>query len=497
MSVKPEFETYNHFGRIARFQTQSVVECRLTGVGEIGAVLATRATATLVGAEAADGEVRYNGKVVLGIVYEDGEKNVCRMERGAEFSHRALNERVTPSCAPRVELQVLSSTVKREGASLYVSCVVEADITLCGGSNIDYLSGGDLLVCQKSTQKILREEYCSGQFETVDEFETEFVGDVLMHGESVHLQHVSATAGALTVSGEVAVNVCVLKDDGPDNYERLLPFRAEIPCDAASAGMLCHASVCVQSANVLLSADEDRNKSKLSLEVTLSVAGTLYIEDEILCVADAFSPQYNLHLTRETLSFETIKDVLRFTERVNGVASLSAPIDYSCALKALVLQRAEADCRVNGDGAEELQGVVSATLILTESDGSHRSVVVQLPFSLPLKTDIKGRKEVSALVCGMSVRQKREGEVEVEATLKFAVNIFEKKEISYISTLQSGEKIIPSDSAFSVFLPREGDGLWEIAKSLRQPPEEVAASNPDMTFPVKKGERIIVYRQKV
>ena len=76
MSVKPEFSTYGYAAPLARLKAQSIVECRLTGVGEIGAVLATRATAVLTGAEAADGEVRYNGKVLLNVIYEDTEKNV-------------------------------------------------------------------------------------------------------------------------------------------------------------------------------------------------------------------------------------------------------------------------------------------------------------------------------------------------------------------------------------------------------------------------------------
>ena len=200
-------------------------------------------------------------------------------------------------------------------------------------------------------------------------------------------------------------------------------------------------------------------------------------------------------LSQGERAFEYTAETLRFTEKVSGAASLSAPIDYSATLQALVLQRAEADCRTGREG-EELQGVVSATLLLVESDGSHRAAEVQLPFALPLQNAPQGEKEVSVLVCGMSVRQKREGEAEVEATLKFAVECLAVRTVRFISALEAGEEIKASDSAFSVFLPREGDGLWEIAKTLHKPPEEVTADNPSMTFPVRRGERIIIYRRK-
>lgn len=496
MSVKPEFETYSYAGLVTRVKAQSVVECRLAGVGEMNGVLATRASVVLTSAEASDGEIRYNGKLLLCIVYEDGDKNVCRMERGAEFTHHAADEAVTSACNVRVSLNVLSSVVRREGASFYVSCVVEADVVVCGARTIEYLTGGDALVCRKNPQKIVKEEYCSGQLEVSDEFETELIGDILLHGENVYLQRAICAAGSLVVSGEAAVNICALKDEGPDNYERLLPFRVEVPCDAASAGMLCHADIRVASANISVSSDENKGKSKIAIDVSLAVTGTVYEEEEIPFVADAFSPLYDMSLSRETRAFERHKDSLRFTERVSGTASLSSPIDYGCTLQALVLHRADVNCLVNDVGEEELQGVVCATLLVMQSDGIHRGIAVELPFALPLKTSVAGEKRVSALVCGMSVRQKREGEAEVEATLKFAVDIFETVEISFVSALEEGDAVLPSDCAFSVFLPREGDGLWEIAKTLRKPPEEIVADNPDMTFPVKRGERIVVYHQK-
>lgn len=496
MSVKPEFETYSYAGRIARFKTQSIVECRLTGVGEIGSVLATRATAVLTSAEALDGEVRYNGKLLLGVIYEDADKNVCRMERGAEFTHRGQHEWVAPAHSAVVELNVLSSTVKREGASLYVSSLVEAEITVNGVHHLDYLTGGSSLICQKNSVSVLKEEYCGGEVETSDEFECELVGDILLHGENVCLQHVACSTGGLTVSGEAAVNLCVLKDDGLENYERLLPFKVELPCDVASVGMPCQATARVLSANLALHTDEERRKSKITVELTLQISGMVCALEPITVTEDAFSTQCKLQLSKEERTFSYCRESLRFTERVSGVASLSAPIDYTTALQALVNQKVEANCLVGANG-EELQGVLSATLLVSERDSTHRSVQVELPFALPLKGEVSGEKRISVLVLGMSVRQKREGEAEVEATLKFTVDVFEERKISFISAVEEGEAIQQSDSAFSVFLPLEGDGLWEIAKSLHKSPEDVLSSNPEMTFPVKKGERIIVYRQKV
>lgn len=492
MSVKSEFETFSYAGGIARCKTQSIVECRLSGVGEMGNVLAVRAFVAPLSAEAADGEVKYGGKAIFTVIYEDAEKNVCRMERGAEFSHHAADERITPACAVNVYLHAVSASLRREGASMYASCVVEAEISVRGALTLEYLTGGENLICRKDLQPLYREEYCGGDLEVSDEFETDYVGDVLMHGETALVERVRAEAGSLTVSGEVAVNICALKKEGLGNYERLLPFQVELPCDAASDGIDCDASVSVRSASVSVASDEETGKSKITLTVLLSVSGMVSLKEELSAVVDAFSPVNNIALAHEVRASSYRCDGATFTERVSGVAALSAPIDYSCNLQALVLQKVETQFAENA----EIQGVVGATLLVTESDGTHRGVEVQLPFALPFSGRESGRREVNALVCGMSVRQKREGEAELEATLKISVNTYREVETSYVSALQTGEEIAPSNCAFSVFLPREGDTLWDIAKSLHKTPEEVAGDNPDLTYPVGKGQRIIVYRQR-
>lgn len=495
MSVKAEMQTFHYTGRVTACKAQSVAECRLTGVGEVSSVLAVHAACSLLSAEAGDGEVKYSGKLVFGVIYEDGERNVCRMERGVEFSHRATDENITPACSLHTELNVLSTSVRREGASVYVSAIVEANITANGERRADYLSGGEGLICRQEEKTFLRESECSGRLELNDEFDSDYVVDVLLHSETVSIQRVCVEAGSLIVSGEVAVNVCVARSDGLGTQERLLPFRAELPCEDGETGAETRAWVSVSSSSVTLSSDEESGKSRTSLCVTLDVRGVVFVRESLVVTQDAFSPLNRIALAEEEYRAEYCKETVFFTERLSGVAALSAPIDYSCTLQALTVPRAECSCRAE-EGGNEVQGVVSCALLVRDADGFHRKIDVELPFAVPVSVS-SGRKEASAVVCGMSVRQKREGEAEVEATLKITVNVLDEVVVRYIGAVQTGEEIVPPDCAFSIFLPQEGASLWDIAKELKKSPEEVEAENPALEFPVKRGERLIVYRQKL
>ena len=52
------------------------------------------------------------------------------------------------------------------------------------------------------------------------------------------------------------------------------------------------------------------------------------------------------------------------------------------------------------------------------------------------------------------------------------------------------------DSAISVYIPREGEELWSLAKRLNATPESIMSANKDLQFPLTGKERIAVYRQK-
>jgi hypothetical protein len=133
-------------------------------------------------------------------------------------------------------------------------------------------------------------------------------------------------------------------------------------------------------------------------------------------------------------------------------------------------------------------------VILKSGDGARRSAELSLPVLFPI--DAEGEfAEAECIVCGLNLRRKKNGETEAEATLKLTVNVYEQKEWGYITNLEEGEEYGENDCAFSVFLPEIGEGLWQVAKRLHCEPEALQKSNPELTFPIKTGQRIYVYRQ--
>ena len=96
----------------------------------------------------------------------------------------------------------------------------------------------------------------------------------------------------------------------------------------------------------------------------------------------------------------------------------------------------------------------------------------------------------------MSARQKEEGTIDAEATLKFTFTERLQARARLVASAEEGEPVPEKDCAISVYVPRAGDGLWELAKRLNKSPEEVVESNPDLEFPIREGQRVVIYRKK-
>ena len=465
--MKTQTETFRGYGKLFGLSAQTAVECRFP---ETETVLSACATAHLAGAEAGNGEVRYYGRAHFSIVYEDADRRVCRAEKGVEFSAVARDERVVPA-----------QTV----------CALVAVFTVLGGQAFDYLSGGDL-VCRRDPVAVYTAHLAEGATEVEDDFEVERIGDILQHAETVHITAVSCGAGTLRAEGEVFLGVLAMRGDDLASFERLIPFRIDIPSDAAQAGCRAQVKVAVAEVNLTADADEEKGKCRIRATLVLRAQGVICEEVAVDGVTDAFSRTNRVKLSFSESGSEGTGETTQFTERVSGRAALSSGLDFSDTLQAVTVQRAEANL-VRGENGMRAEGVALATLLVRASDGSRRGIEMSLPFSVPVQAE---NADIDVIACGMSARQKEEGTIDAEATLKFTLTERLHASARLVASAEEGEPVPENNCAVSVYVPRAGDGLWELAKRLNKSPEEVVESNPDLEFPIREGQRVVIYRKK-
>ena len=484
-----ETERYRGYTRTGTLHAETAVECRFGG--EVETVLACSAELTPVRAEAEEGGVRIMGRARFSIVYENASRGVCRAEKGAEFTLKAAGE-CHAAATPRVLLKAENVSLRREGASVYLSALVTAEAALFEEREFEYLSGGEL-VTRREGLPCFSAHLLSGETEADDDFETDFLGDVLLHTSSALVRSARAEAGAVVLEGEVNLCLLALKEGEPVSLERLIPFRIELPAETARAGDPCEGRVTVKDVFLNADSDEEAKKCGLHAELALLAEGCVYTEETVDAVTDAYSLTHAIKLTYAEGETSAAGECITLTERIAGRAALSSPIDYSDTLLAVVLQRAEGSVTATAEG-RCVEGVAFATLLIKSADGARRGVEMSFPFTVPVSCE--GECTLSMLVCGMSARQKEEGEIDAEATLKLTLVPKKTYPLRAVCAVEEGEAFTESDAAVSVYIPRTGDGLWELSKRLKKPPEEVLKSNPDLEFPIREGERVVIYRSR-
>ena len=491
MSIKPQYNTHRYTTELCKLESQSIVECRLQS-GEIASVLTVYAKAVPEEVTCSDGEVKYSGKLFVTVVYRDLDGKICRAERGAEFFHKAQDEKINPACFAKAAFVCDGIKTRREGSGFFLSVVVAAKISVYGTRTTEYLTSGENLELKTAQAQVYKTICVSGETEEDDVFEMDGVTDVLLHSERANIAQAFVSGGKISIIGEVNLSLCLLKGESVCSYERQIPFTVELPVDEWMEKMPVNAKTEVKSAILTVNTDEETNKSRVALSMVLYSECLTYLKEEITVCDDVFSTEYELSVKRQNVGGRYLTNVQRFTERIGGGASLSLSFDGEIGLQSVVNPRVEIAFKRTSNYGGDAEGYVEAELLFCGDDGV-KATSLTLPFVFPVQAD-DGEVEIEGSVYGLSV--KRVGnKFETEGTLKVVVKSYLESDCSFICAVEEGKGIERKTSAVSIYLPTVGDGLWEVAKKLCCKCDEVMKSNPELEFPIKGGERLFIYRQ--
>lgn len=488
MAINAQQQSGTYLRQVANLSTQSVVEIKFSGQ-EIGEVVAVYPQISLSSLEISSGRANYGGRIICTVVYTDSEGKLCRIQKGAEFSHYIDDERLAPAQRGECVLKCERCQLKREGSSYVVAVVVGANITVYDNSQRSFITNVEGANCRLENGKIYSLVNFSGESEVEDDFECA-ASDVLVPAANVCVTGCNVRTGLVEVSGEIYLSLLAVRDGSPVCLDRAIPFKCELSCDEALFNRRAYCRAEIAGINVNCKVNENSGKCNVGFEATLAFNGHFFEEEEISYAQDAFSEQCDLNLSFAEERVFTDGDIKNYSERVQGPCAAKAKLDYTCAFLAATLPSAEFERTKNG-----IEGSVTATL-LYEQGGEVHATEVNMPFSVTLAGLSEDCKNISVCVLGVSLRQRAEGECEGEASLKITAADGEYKTVRYMTDATEGEARTPSDSAISVYITQAGDGLWETAKRLCVSPESIQNSNPELTFPLTGKERIIIYRPK-
>lgn len=329
-----------------------------------------------------------------------------------------------------------------------------------------------------------------------DEFTLDFtVGEVLSYGAIAYLTDISCGLGKIILQGETVLTVKALpfsENNDIVKETRTIPFRYELDADDALPDMKAWAKVLVSSTNVKIFADENKQKSSVSVDVKLAFSGVLIGSERVTVVEDAYLKNFESELKTVEIERLTFKEQKRFHEKVLCLGE--SAIEGGRIMSVLGEHVNVIGVKAEGE-IISVDGVVKADVVFKNSDNG----IVCVPFEKPFTFDFSKEGEAfdfTAVLNGLNARV-RNGEIEVEAHLEICYNLFAvEKTVCVEEIVERGERN-RQGSAISVFVAFAGDDLWDVAKRLGSDEEEILKYNGDLVFPLDGDERIILYRQKI
>lgn len=485
--------------------SQVVVECRLVPDAnvQIRKVLSIACCESVQACELLAGEARVSGRVNFKVLFTDTEEGLHCMDYNADFSEKVISDAIQPGLAAEPSCGILDTdTVSVSSGEIKLACVVELNLFSVVAEEITTLesAGEEVFTLKESLE--FRQAAGSADaplFLSFSEVLKREADRVLMCDADVVLTHAEAGLDSLTVKGRAAVNAILCGEDS-------LPFSCRYNFDfeesVAAAGVLpeqsVHADLEFKSVAARLEKDLESGNDSVSFELQVLCRATAYVSAEAETVTDAFSVKNELLISGESYSFQNYLFSQAFEEKIEGSASLGADMPYMDSVLALCATRINIANVYAEKDSLRLEGLINAGVVYAGGEGGSASVQVELPYSLTLPMAGVGEDCVltaRGMISELSARPKKGTELDISAKACFYVSVYREKIGYCIKEIEAGAQRSAPMSAIAVYITKEGESLWEVAKALCTTPELIMSFNPALALPLKGNERILVYRQ--
>jgi len=492
--IKPDYRAVLSPG-IKTLKGKNAIECKFDiGTDSDKKIISVSGAAYPLSCELKDKTVNYGGRAVFTLVYQSDE-GFNKIENGVEFSGKLEAEGFSAVTEPKLTLNLENVELKQDGG-LTARAVASAEISAAVPNEFSVFIGGEGI--ESKTGEIEYNAVHSAKasvFTLEDEFEVNYpVKDILWHGEKVYVSSAQCGIGCIIIEGEIGASLCIiplLESAEPIKEKRLIPFRLELESADALPNMASTGAAALKGASFKVFADESKNKSSVTAKFDIELTGDAVDTVKTEIVTDSYSLVNELENTFEEKSIEIYGGQYSSAEKFIGTAACEVP-ENSRAVCAI--NENFTVVSVSGDDKITADVIVSATVLFRNADGGYIAKNAEMPVSLTVAATGTIKEFKTALI-DFTARI-RNGGVEFDCSIKYYYKIFTSKTLKYIGACVEGEAKQKSSAAISVYIPKDGDTLWDISKELGETSEVIMLYNKDLRFPLTGEERILIYRRK-
>ena len=450
-------------------------------------------------------EVKFDGNVEYDLLVALENNEIVPFTQKTSFSQVFENSSIMPETIINIYPELIElNNISNQNGDIAYSSLINFEIFSIGiNSNI---------CCAKSLDNVfVKESEISYNtfggnivYDSIVNFEISKdskVNKVLFVNSFANIKSVITSTNYFVVSGEIYSTIVYQSEDGLiKSINRETSFSEEIENQNINKESVIQVFVQTKETTVI----ENSEKNSFSFDTPLQIIAQIYNKSSKGCIVDAFSLTNEVNLT--TTSFEEDEFITTRQAEENILTNFILADNIPLVDKILAITPINISIvnQIVKDSELLLEGIATINLIyyFEDDDGNNilNSIDVEVPYSITANIpDLnEGDKIVTRVILGdVSIKNKRGKELEILAEAKINYDIV-KSTISAVTTeLSLGEDKPQKDYALEIYLAKEGQTLWDVAKELNMSTVDIVAQNSDLTLPLSSGDKVVVYRQRI
>lgn len=327
------------------------------------------------------------------------------------------------------------------------------------------------------------------------------INKILFVNNCATIKSVIPAKDYFVVSGEVYLSIIYLSEDEQIKcINKEVSFSEEIESVGVTKESILQVQIKTKESIVV----ENTEKSIFNFDTPVQIFAQIYNKGSVKNIADAYSLKNEINLTITSFDEDDFIPTRQVEENIltNFVLPENIPlIDKILAVTPINISIVN---QMVKDEELLLEGIANINLIYYFEDDNGNNVLnsldVELPYSIVFNvSDLKESDKVISEIClgDINVKNKRGKELEILAEVKVNYDIIKNKISAITSKIEIGEEKMPKDYALEIYLAKENQTLWDIAKELNVSTSDLVAQNSELTLPITNSEKIIAYRQHI
>ncbi len=318
------------------------------------------------------------------------------------------------------------------------------------------------------------------------------IGKVLSADATILLKSVSTATDLYEIDGTATIVINHLSGGELCSSTHVFNFKQEFLNEGVTALDTLKATLTPITTSVNI--DQSGEEENISIEVLTALNGYVEREEQITYPVDAYSKETELRLCKKVAVIESAGCNIISKERLSTTLPLE-DIEDAVEIVSLGTPWVGASTISVGDTLN-VEGIICAEIILKREGGEFERVTQEIPYSFMIASseDCSKNLTVDIDINSFSGRLRFGTSIEINLDLTVYVQGNIENEIQYIEKCDVlGVKEV-NDAVISLYLVGEGETLFDCAKALGSDEEELLRLNPEITLPLKAGDKVLLFR---